>query len=72
MMSQPDNPWARIEAEVASLRSRVSALETAQMLQAVALTQHAAAMASLLQSIGELPGESEPARRGPGRPPKVN
>lgn len=72
-----DNPFARMEAEIAALRSRCASLEAAQMLQALALTQQATSLAALLSSLGELPGErttaeeAEPARRGPGRPPKV-
>ncbi len=70
-----DQPFARIEAEVAALRARVSHLEAQVLTLAAAVTINAGNLATLLESLGgapdgPLPGEIP--RRGPGRPPKVN
>lgn len=70
-----DQPFTRIEAEVAALRARVSHLEAQVLTLATAVTVNAASLSALLDSLGgapdgPLPGEIP--RRGPGRPPKVN
>lgn len=74
-MTGADQPFARIEAEVASLRGRVSHLEAQVLTLATALTAQAATLAALLESLGGAPDAPLPGeipRRGPGRPPKVN
>lgn len=77
MSAQPDNPWARLEEQNAALRSRMAFLESTVASLAAALANQSAALGALMASLGELPGERptaddvEPARRGPGRPPKV-
>ena len=74
-MIPADQPFARIEAEVAALRARVSHREAQVMTLALAVTNNATTLTVLLESLGGAPDAALPGeipRRGPGRPPKVN